>query len=98
MDIITKLKQERTNILNEIQEAKNNNNNVLFIKSLKNKYHSISNKINYYQNRDIIKEHKRIYNISNIKPETIEKKREYARKYQSNIREIVKIYKSQNKE
>ena len=91
---IEKLRQERDKILKEFQEAKNNNNNVIFIKSLKNKYHSISNKINYNQDRENIKEQKRIHNISNMTPERIEKRREYARKYQRNIRDIIKIYKN----
>ena len=91
---IEKLRQERDKILKEFQEAKNNNNDVIFIKSLKNKYHSISNKINYNQDRDNIKEQKRIHNISNMTPERIEKCQEYARKYQRNIRDILKIYKS----
>ena len=96
-DLINKinvLKQQREEILKEIQEAKINNNDVIFIKSLKNKYHSISNKINYNQDRDNIKEQKRIHNISNMTPERIEKRREYARKYQRNIRDIIKIYKN----
>ena len=94
---IKELKQEREQILKEIQEAKINNNDDIFIKSLKNKYHSISNKINYNQDRENIKEQKRIHNISNMTPERIEKRREYARKYQSNIRDIIKIYKSKIK-
>ena len=94
---IKELKQEREQILKEIQEAKINNNDDIFIKSLKNKYHSISNKINYNQDRENIKEQKRIHNISNMTPERIEKRQEYARKYQSNIRDIIKIYKSKIK-
>ena len=91
---IEKLRQEREQILREFQEARTNNNDDIFIKSLKNKYHSISNKINYYQDRENIKEQKRIHNISNMTTERIEKCQEYERKYQRNIRDILKIYKS----
>ena len=77
---INELKEERNKILNEIQDARNNNNDILFIKSLKNKYHSISNRINYIQDRENIKEKKKIHNNLNMTPERIQKKREYARK------------------
>ena len=95
---INELKEERNKILNEIQEARKNNNDELFIKSLKNKYHSISNRINYIQDRENIKEKKRIHNALNITPERIEKMREYARKYQKNIKEMINKYKKDNKQ
>jgi len=91
---IEKLRQERDKIKEEIQEAKTNNNDVIFIKSLKNKYHSISNKINYNQDRENIKEQKKAQTKIYMTPERIEKRREYAKKYQKNIRDIIKIYKS----
>ena len=95
---INLLKQEREEILKELQEARKNNHDKIFIKSLKNKYHSISNKINYNQNREQIKEQKKAQNILYLTPELIEKKRENARKHQNKIKEIIKKYKSMIKE
>lgn len=91
---INELKNERKKILLELQEARENKNDDIFIKSLKNKYHCISNKINYNQDREKIKEQKKKQNIICMTPERIEKKREYARKYQKNIKEIIEKYKS----
>ena len=51
--------QERQNIILQIQQEKANNNNIELLKTLKNKYHSISNKINYINNHDKIKEYKK---------------------------------------
>ena len=91
---INELKQDRKIILKEIQEARINNNDDIFIKSLKNKYHSISNKINYNQDKEKIKEQKKAQNIIYMTPERIEKRREYARKYQNNIKDILDKYKN----
>ena len=95
---INELKQDRKIILKEIQEARINNNDDIFIKSLKNKYHSISNKINYNQDKEKIKEQKKAQNKIYMTPEIIQKRREYARKYQKNIKEIIEKYKSSIKE
>lgn len=86
------LTNERKNIILQIKHEKINNNDKNIIKSLKNKYHSISNKINYLQNHDRIKEHKKILNRLYETPETLENKRKYAKEYQQNIREIIKKY------
>ena len=88
---IEALKQERQNIILQIQQQKANNNKEL-LKSLKNKYHSISNKINYQENHEKIKEHKKILNKKYQTLETIENKRRYAKEYQRRMREIIKSY------
>ena len=95
---INELKTEREQILKELQEAKINKNDELFIKSLKNKYHCLSNKINYTRDRENIKEQKKAQNKIYMTPEIIQKRREYARKYQKNIKEIIEKYKSSIKE
>ena len=87
------LKQDREKILLELKEAKLNNNDELFIKSLKNKYHSISNKINYMNDRENIKEQKKALSSIYLTPEKIEKRRKYARQYQKNIKEMIEKYK-----
>jgi len=87
---IETLKEERQNITLQIQHEKSNNNNDNIIKQLKNKYHSISNKINYQQNQTKIKEHKKIYNKEHQTLETIENKRRYAKEYKRRMREIIK--------
>jgi len=97
MEKIEALKQERHNILLQIHQEKANNNNIEILKSLKNKYHSISNKINYQQNQTEIRERKKILNKQYETPETNEKKRNYARQYQQIMREIIKSHNIQIK-
>ena len=92
IDKIEALKEERQNIILRIQQEKANNNNIELLRTLKNKYHSLSNKINYQQNRTEIKEHKKTLNKTYETPETNEKKRKYAKEYQRRMREIIKSY------
>ena len=96
MDIekIEALKAERENIILKIQQEKANNNNNEIIKPLKNKYHSISNKINYIQNHDKIKEHKKEKNKIYQTEETKTKHREYMKQYYKNIMNVYKSYKN----
>jgi hypothetical protein len=89
IEVLTK---ERQNIILQMKHEKINKNDKNILKSLKNKYHSISNKINYLQNHDRIKEHKKILNRLYETTETLENKRKYAKEYQQNIREIIKKY------
>ena len=96
MEKIEALKQERHNILLQIQQEKTNNN-IEILKSLKNKYHSLSNKINYQQNQTEIKQHKKTLNKQYETPETNEKKRRYAKEYQRRMREIIKSHNIQIK-
>jgi hypothetical protein len=91
MEKIDVLKQEREYILFQIQEQKANNNDIEILKSLKNKYHSLSNKINYFNNHDKIKEHKKEKNKTYQTEETKAKQREYMKQYH---RKIMNIYKS----
>jgi hypothetical protein len=91
MDKIEVLKKDRTNILLEIQQEKENNNDSEKIKSLKNKYHSISNKINYHKNHDKIKEHKKEKNKKYQTEEAKARQREYMKQY---YRNIMNVYKS----
>ena len=86
------LTNERKNIILQMKHEKINKNDKNILKSLKNKYHSISNKINYLQNHDRIKEHKRVLNKSYQTPEILENKRKYAKEYQQNMIEIIKKY------
>lgn len=91
MEKIEALKQDRTNILLEIQQEKANNNDIEILKSLKNKYHSISNKINYFNNHDKIKEYKKEKNKTYQTEETKAKQREYMKQYH---KKIMSVYKS----
>jgi hypothetical protein len=81
MDKIEILKEERNKILLKIQDEKDNNNDKEILKSLKNKYHSISNRINYFNNREKIKEHKKEKNKKYQTEETKIKHREYMKEY-----------------
>jgi hypothetical protein len=67
------------------------------IKILKNKYHSLSNRISYLKNRDKIREQKRktnkLYN-EKLTDDVKEKRREYNRKYQRTLREVYKYHQS----
>jgi len=67
------------------------------IKILKNKYHSLSNKISYLKNRDKIREQKhktnKLYN-EKLTDEKKEIRRDYNRKYQRTLREIYKYHQS----
>jgi len=92
MDKIEALKQDRQNIISQIQEEKKNKNNKETLKTLNNKYHSISNKINYIENHEKIKEYKKEKNKEYQTEETKEKKRRYAKEYQRRMREIIKSY------
>lgn len=93
IDKIEALKQDRENILLQIQEQKANNNDKEILKSLKNKYHSISNKINYLQNHDKIKEYKKEKNKTYQTEETKARQREYMKKYHKNIMNVYKSLK-----
>ena len=93
MEKIEVLKQERENILLQIQEQKANNNDIEILKSLKNKYHSISNKINYINNHDKIKEYKKQKNKIYQTEETKAKQREYMKQYHKNIMNVYKSLK-----
>jgi len=92
MEKIEALKEDRRNIILQMQQEKANNNDKEILKTLKNKYHSLSNKINYLNNRDKIKEHKKHLNRTYETPETNEKKRIYSKEYQRRMREIIKSY------
>jgi hypothetical protein len=87
------LTNERQNIILQIKHEKINNNDKDILKSLKNKYHSISNKINYLQNHDRIKEHKKILNKSYQTEETKIKHREYMKQYYKNVMNVYKSLK-----
>jgi hypothetical protein len=91
IDKIEALKKDRTNILIEIQQEKKNNNDTEKIKSLENKYHSISNKINYINNHDKIKEYKKQKNKKYQTEEAKARQREYMKQY---YRNIMNVYKS----
>ena len=93
MEKIEALKQEREYILFQIQEQKANNNDIEILKSLKNKYHSISNKINYINNHDKIKEYKKQKNKIYQTEETKAKQREYMKQYHRNIMNVYKSLK-----
>ncbi len=93
MEKIEALKQEREYILFQIQEQKANNNDIEILKSLKNKYHSISNKINYINNHDKIKEYKKQKNKIYQTEETKAKQREYMKQYHKNIMNVYKSLK-----
>ena len=93
MEYIETLKKERQNIILQIQRERDNKNDLETLKLLKNKYHSLSNKINYQQNKTEIREHKRILNKSYETIEGNEKKRKYAKEYQRRMREIYKTHK-----
>jgi hypothetical protein len=82
---IEALKQDRKNILLEIQQEKKNNND--------NKYHSISNKINYLNNHDKIREHKKEKNKKYQTEETKARQREYMKQYYKNIMNVYKSLK-----
>jgi len=93
MEKIEALKKEREYILFQIQEQKVNNNDLEILKSLKNKYHSISNKINYFNNHDKIKEYKKEKNKIYQTEETKAKRREYMKQYQKKIMNAYKTLK-----
>ena len=86
------IKQDRQNIILQMQQEKENNNNKEISKSLKNKYHSISNKVNHQENHEKLKEQKKIFNKNYQTVEAIENKRRYAKEYQRRMREIMKSY------
>ena len=87
---IEALKQDRINILIQIQEErKKENKEKEIIKSLTNKYHSISNKINYLNNHDKIKEYKKQKNKIYQTEETKANQREYMKQYH---RKIMNVY------
>jgi hypothetical protein len=90
---IEALKQDRKNILLEIQQEKKNNNDTEKIKSLENKYHSISNKINYLNNHDKIREHKKEKNKKYQTEETKARQREYMKQYYKNIMSVYRSLK-----
>lgn len=90
---IEALKQDRIKILLEIQQEKENNANKEILKSLRNKYHSISNKINYLNNHDKIKEYKKEKNKKYQTEETKAKQREYMKQYHQNIMNVYKSLK-----
>lgn len=92
MDKIEALKTDRKKILIEIQKEKENNDKEI-IKSLKNKYHSISNKINYLNNHDKIKEHKKEQNKKYQTEERKAKQKEYMKQYFKNIMNVYKSVK-----
>lgn len=90
---IQALKQDRINILLEIKQEKESTANNETLKSLKNKYHSISNKINYFNNHDKIKEYKKQKNKEYQTEERKAKQREYMKQYHQNIMNIYKSVK-----
>jgi|APFre7841882793_1041355.scaffolds.fasta_scaffold34386_2 hypothetical protein len=90
---IEALKKERINILLEIQEEKENKNDNEILKSLKNKYHSISNKINYHNNHDKIREHKKEKNKKYQTEEAKAKQREYMKQYHQKIMNVYNEFK-----
>ena len=92
MEKIEAFKEDRQNIILQMQQEKANNNDKEILKTLKNKYHSLSNKINYLNNHDKIKEHKKYLNKTYETPESNDKKRKYAKEYQRRMREIIKSY------
>lgn len=94
MEKIEALKTDRQNIILKIKEEKANENDEEIIKSLKNKYHSISNKINYLQNHEKIKEQKKTLNRVYQTEETKTKHREYMKQYYKNIMNVYKSYKN----
>jgi vacuolar-type H+-ATPase catalytic subunit A/Vma1 len=71
MEKIEALKEDRQNIILQMQQEKANNNDKEILKTLKNKYHSLSNKINYLNNHDKIKEHKKYLNKTYETPESV---------------------------
>ncbi len=93
MEQIEVLKQERENTLLEIQQERKNNNDKEILKSLKNKYHCISNKINYLNNHDKIKEYKKEKNKTYQTEETKARQREYMKQYYKNIMNVYKSLK-----
>ena len=90
---IEALKKERINILLEIQEEKKNNNDKEILKSLKNKYHSISNKINYHNNHDKIREYKKEKNKKYQTEEAKARQREYMKQYHQKIMNVYNEFK-----
>ena len=86
---IETLKKDRTNILIQLQkERKKENKEKEIIKSLTNKYHSISNKINYLNNHDKIKEYKKEKNKEYQTEERKAKQREYMKQYHQKIMNV----------
>ena len=79
------------------KQLKTPDTNDYYIKILKNKYHSLSNRISYLKNRDKIREQKRktnkLYN-EKLTDDVKEKRREYNRKYQRTLREVYKYHQS----